>query len=89
MASVLTFACSVPAPVRASYGISQDTRPVWQENPVPSTWWSPLFLVDLPSPDYLNGNSSAGGTDKEIPGLSGSDQEPGRPQIEVRPWIVH
>ncbi|KAJ6967417.1 hypothetical protein NC652_004845 [Populus alba x Populus x berolinensis] len=62
MASVLTFACSVPAPVRASYGISQDTRPVWQENPVPSTWWSPLFLVDLPSPDYLNGNSSAGGT---------------------------
>ncbi|KAJ6963364.1 hypothetical protein NC652_001860 [Populus alba x Populus x berolinensis] len=65
MASVLTFACSVPAPVRASYGSPRTPDPYGKKSSS-STWWSPLFGWSS-SPDYLNGNSSA-------------DQEPGRPR---------
>uniref|UniRef100_A0A6N2K4A2 Uncharacterized protein n=1 Tax=Salix viminalis TaxID=40686 RepID=A0A6N2K4A2_SALVM len=82
MASVFTLACSVPAPVRASSGSSRTPDPYGKKSGS-STWWSPLFGWSS-SPDYLNGNSSTGSTSDDMPdkesGLSGSDQEPGRPR---------
>lgn len=82
MASGLTFACSVPATVRASSGSPRTPDPFGKKSSS-STWWSPLFGWSS-SPDYLNGNSSAGGTGDDVPdkesGFSGSDQEPGRPR---------
>ncbi|KAJ6427291.1 hypothetical protein OIU84_022815 [Salix udensis] len=82
MASVFTLACSVPAPVRASSGSSRTPDPYGKKSGS-STWWSPLFGWSS-SPDYLNGNSSTGSASDDMPdkesGLSGSDQEPGRPR---------
>ncbi|KAG5248726.1 hypothetical protein OIU77_027689 [Salix suchowensis] len=78
MASTLTFACSHPAPVRASSGSSRKPDP-YGKNPSSSTWWAPLFGWSS-SPDYIN----SGSTSDEIPDkeseVSGSDQEPARPR---------
>ncbi|KAI5594075.1 hypothetical protein BDE02_03G052600 [Populus trichocarpa] len=82
MASTLAFACSLPAPVRASSGSSRKPDPYGKKSGS-STWWAPLFGWSS-SPDYINSGSAGGSTSDDIPykesGVSGSDQEPGRPR---------